>query len=1244
MARAPPAQSHSHHISPLTMSSLLVITLLIVAPLACLAVTRPSDIEALVSFRNALKNPAPLKWPESGDPCEDSWEHLSCSRDPSSDYHVVSGMLLPQLALGGKLAPAIANLKDLRAVFLGDNGFTGPVPAELGRLEKLEKIGLDHNLFTAIPVNLFENMTNLQAVYLLSNDYQGQPMPDFSKNAALEVMELTECGFSGPLPAYIGGMASLVNLSLAHNQFAGEIPPDMFGAGQASLQSVRLNNNQIKGPIPDGLGQVPLLSELWLHGNLLSGAIPDSLGGPLSLLQSVKLYENELTGMVPKTLGDTPNLRDLQVQKNQLVGPIWRFMKQFGNKSYSPNGFCGAKPGDKCPRETMALLELLKSVQYPPVLVASWKGSSPCGAADQVSSWVGVGCSARGKVRSITLARQGLNGTLSPSLGKLLSLEMLQVPGNNLTGPVPPELAALPALKAINLANNSFTGDLPQFAPGVTVLSMGNQFTVAEPPAAPPSEPPVVPPVAPPSLPSVPKPPVVVPPVVVPPVVVPKPKVQPPVVAPKPKVPPVVVVKTSPRKPHVPRRPHVPKSPVVTPPVNTTRPTTPPKPVPPTPSTPPASVPVNVTAPPSLPSTPPPQQPIQNVSAIAGGDSVASTSSSSSSSAAPASSGGGGTSVPIAAIVVPVALLLCVALALCGLCIFFRRSRHWRRVGSPSMSDSRDPHGALASATVPISLAGATAPTDVKIRIDPAALAASRGFAVGDSSEGDLLIRIEVIRAATGDFAPSNIIGKGGFGTVYKGELEDGTKVAVKRMELGHLSTKGLSEFQAEIGVLTKLRHRHLVALLGYVVDGYERLLVYEYMPKGPLSRHLFDHQRLGLRPLDWRTRVSVALDVARGLEYLHGLARASFIHRDMKPSNVLLDDSFRAKVSDFGLVKQQQLGGIDGYQPSIETRLAGTFGYLAPEYAVTGKVTTKSDVYSYGVVLMELVTGRRALDSSQSEDTVHLATWLPPHIPDRQKLALVVDPTLAAESPTVVGGEAGSGVTVFESICAMADLALHCTARDPKRRPTMSDVVAALVPLVQQWKPQDPLEDQTGGIDMAISLADALQQWKEMGEGDELPGAYNPDDSFCADCSPSFDGLGAVAAAGACANGCCKGKKAAGEESEGSASDKAEGKLGAGAKDVGAFVSGDLDEAATLGAGSGKGGKVVLVEYGSKQPSAGEAAATAAKLGEVLNGLSAPGMTLEEQYAADGSPGRADLSVASIPTFVPGAAVVSAR
>eukprot|EP00271_Cylindrocystis_brebissonii_P017126 TRINITY_DN4317_c0_g4_i1.p1 TRINITY_DN4317_c0_g4~~TRINITY_DN4317_c0_g4_i1.p1 ORF type:complete len:481 (+),score=81.53 TRINITY_DN4317_c0_g4_i1:197-1444(+) len=346
----------------------------------------------------------------------------------------------------------------------------------------------------------------------------------------------------------------------------------------------------------------------------------------------------------------------------------------------------------------------------------------------------------------------------------------------------------------------------------------------------------------------------------------------------------------------------------------------------------------------------------------------------------------------------------------------------------------------------------------------------------GSGGHEDMAVKMEVIRAATGDFHPKNVVGKGGFGTVYQGALSDGTMVAVKRMEIGLMTTKGQSEFQAEIAVLTKVRHRHLVGLLGYVIDGYERLLVYEYMAKGPLSRHLFECHRFFLRPLDWKDRVSIALDVAKGMEYLHSLAHKSFIHRDLKPSNILLDDSYRAKVSDFGLVKH-----TDGLH-SIETRLAGTFGYMAPEYAVTGRVTTKSDVYSFGVVLMEIITGRRALDSTRPEESMHLATDFPSTKGEREALSKLVDPAMGMESDE------------WPAVCCMAELAGHCTARDPRFRPSMSTAVATLTPLVQKWKPQDPLEVTTGGIDMTITLAEALEQWKVMGEGDDLPGAYVPE------------------------------------------------------------------------------------------------------------------------------------------------------
>ena len=189
---------------------------------------------------------------------------------------------------------------------------------------------------------------------------------------------------------------------------------------------------------------------------------------------------------------------------------------------------------------------------------------------------------------------------------------------------------------------------------------------------------------------------------------------------------------------------------------------------------------------------------------------------------------------------------------------------------------------------------------------------------------------IDQLRAVTEDFAERNVLGRGGFGVVYKGVLPDGTKIAVKRMEAAVVSNKGLSEFQSEIAVLSKVKHRHLVGLLGYCTDGIERLLVYEYMSQGTLAQHLFKYEEMALKPLSWTTRLVIALDVAQGVDYLHSLAHRSFIHRDLKPSNVLLNDDFRAKVSDFGLVKLAPEGNLH----SVETRLAGTFGYLAPEYA----------------------------------------------------------------------------------------------------------------------------------------------------------------------------------------------------------------------------------------------------------------------------------------------------------------------
>ncbi|KAK8522771.1 hypothetical protein V6N13_115724 [Hibiscus sabdariffa] len=339
---------------------------------------------------------------------------------------------------------------------------------------------------------------------------------------------------------------------------------------------------------------------------------------------------------------------------------------------------------------------------------------------------------------------------------------------------------------------------------------------------------------------------------------------------------------------------------------------------------------------------------------------------------------------------------------------------------------------------------------------------------------GSMVISIQVLREVTNNFSEENILGRGGFGTVYKGELHDGTKIAVKRMESGVVSDKGLAEFKSEIAVLTKVRHRHLVTLLGYCLDGNERLLVYEYMPQGTLSRHLFNWKAEGLKPLEWTRRITIALDVARGVEYLHGLAQQSFIHRDLKPSNILLGDDMRAKVADFGLVR---LAPMDGKQ-SIETRLAGTFGYLAPEYAVTGRVTTKVDVFSFGVILMELISGRKALDETQPEESIHLVTWFRRMCMNKDTFRKAIDTTIELDEET------------FASISTVSELAGHCSSREPYQRPDMSHVVNVLSSLAELWKPSEPDSDDMYGIDLELTLPQALKKWQAF------EGNSNLDDS----------------------------------------------------------------------------------------------------------------------------------------------------
>ncbi|KAL4364188.1 hypothetical protein GQ457_04G010200 [Hibiscus cannabinus] len=399
-----------------------------------------------------------------------------------------------------------------------------------------------------------------------------------------------------------------------------------------------------------------------------------------------------------------------------------------------------------------------------------------------------------------------------------------------------------------------------------------------------------------------------------------------------------------------------------------------------------------------------------------------------------------------------------LSLLVLAICLYTRKRKRVSRVQSP-ITVVIHPHHSGDQDGVKVTVAG------------PSVNGGSESFSHTSSAPsdvhmveaGNMVISIQVLKNVTNNFSEENVLGRGGFGTVYKGELHDGTKIAVKRMESGVVTKKGLTEFKSEITVLTKVRHRHLVALLGYCLEGNERLLVYEYMPQGTLSRHLFNWEDEGLKPLEWMRRLTIALDVARGVEYLHGLAQQSFIHRDIKPSNILLGYDMRAKVADFGLVR---LAPVDGKQ-SIETRLAGTFGYLAPEYAVTGRVTTKVDVFSFGVILMELISGRKALDETQPEESLHLVTWFRRMYVNKNTFRKAIDETIQLDEETLA------------SISTVSELAGHCCAREPYQRPDMSHVVNVLSSLAELWKPAETNNDDIYGIDLELTLPQALKKWQ---------------------------------------------------------------------------------------------------------------------------------------------------------------------
>jgi predicted Ser/Thr protein kinase len=276
------------------------------------------------------------------------------------------------------------------------------------------------------------------------------------------------------------------------------------------------------------------------------------------------------------------------------------------------------------------------------------------------------------------------------------------------------------------------------------------------------------------------------------------------------------------------------------------------------------------------------------------------------------------------------------------------------------------------------------------------------------------------LKVATEQFTEK--LGEGGFGSVFKGQIAE-ESIAVKRLDR---AGQGKREFSAEVQTIGSIHHNNLVRLVGFCAEKSHRLLVYEYMPKGSLDRWIYYQHENDAPPLDWSTRCKIVTHIAKGLSYLHEECTKRIAHLDVKPQNILLDDNFNAKLSDFGLCKL-----IDRDMSQVVTRMRGTPGYLAPEW-LTSHITEKADVYSFGVVVMEIISGRKNLDNSRSEESIHLITLLEEKVKTNQLVDLIDKNSSNMQAHK-------------EDVVHMMKLAMWCLQIDCKRRPKMSEVVKVL-------------------------------------------------------------------------------------------------------------------------------------------------------------------------------------------------------